>query len=263
MNKTAFSGLFFPAIAGLFFFLKKPYTEDMYLKGSEKNRVLSEDDKQRTGVARYIEKQIPLVHSEKKPLENLALSGVAKYIKDQENFKLSSVARYTLRIKIAERKAGLAVQKIDTGVDKYLKNLPIMHKVSGVSRYLKIQEGKPKASSVSKYITRIKYADTAISIQPSVPCATSVTRYLKLQENLPKLSGVSKYLVKQSLLKKKVDIKHPLPSATGVSKYLQNIENIPKKTTVERYIKLQEAAAIDKSPLVELSTVEKYIQSRT
>ncbi len=224
MNDITFPGLFFPAVAGLFFFLKKPYSDDMYV--NESKTVGVED--RRTGVSRYIEKQIPLVDSEQAQSSHVVISGVAKYIKDQEKNKLSSVERYTLRIRLAERQAGLTVQKV-TGVGKYIKNLPTLPKTSGVSRYLKKEENQPKASSVSKYITRMKYADKANATQTAAFCETTVTRYLKQQEYLPKLSSVSKYLVKKTLLKKMAGDKPASPTITGVARYLQKVEILPKK----------------------------------
>ncbi len=261
MDENKFSGLFLPAAAGFFSFLRKPHSESKHAKHNEKSPVLSDDGS--TGVSRYIKNQLSVLDISARCRDQVLLSGVAKYILDQERYKLSKVARYVLRVKLAEKQIRKS-RSVETGFDRYLKNQPVLPKVTGVSKYLKNQGNFPKVSGVSKYMLRLKYSEQSIlTTQTLVVKDTRVSKYVKQQQIMPKFTSVSKYLVRQSLLDKADAKKRSLSSVkiTGVARYMQKQQALPKKSGVEKYIKMH-AGVVEQPSKAPETTVEKYIRGR-
>lgn len=263
MSENSLVGLFFPAVAGLFFFMKKPYSDDMYKTDVEAN-VVTVENNGRTGVARYLEKQQNLIASQSEQEECISLTGVAKYIQDQDKHAMTRVAKYALRVELADRQAKLNQSKIvETGVGRYLKNQVAAPKVTGVAKYLKCQENMPKTSKVAKYITRKAFEEKLLVNSQIKIKETGVSRYLKSQEGLPKVSSVAKYLSRQAFLTKQAKQARGEKVITGVSKYLQQQASLPKVSSVSKYIKKQ---TLESAPKVEIkveTSVEKYLRSRS
>ena len=103
MNKKNLNGFFFPAAAGLFFFLKRPKQEDIY-QVEPSYPVYNRDPNGATGVSKYLEKQNALVlASEAHDALSQPLSGVAKYLDSLDKVQSSGVSKYLLRQSIAEK----------------------------------------------------------------------------------------------------------------------------------------------------------------
>ena len=189
MNKKNLNGFFFPAVAGLFFFLKRPKSEDIY-QVEPNYPVYTRDPSGATGVAKYLEKQNALVLAiETQDELSQPLSGVAKYIAKQAAIK-------SLHVKKAEVE------------------------VSGVAKYLQRLDSLPQPSKVAKYLAK-QAAISALApkevIKP-VATLTGVAKYLDNQASQPQASRVAKYLARQALSERQ----KPTPKVTGVEKYLSH-----------------------------------------
>jgi hypothetical protein len=269
MNQNYLSGFFFPAVAGLFFFMKKP-DEASYEETHIVLPTYSADSSGLTGVARYLEIQKQSLEVSQKEAELLedqrntqVITGVAKYLEKAKQSPVSSVSRYMLKKSLAEKNAPKVVGKPQaTGVAKYLSNQKDKPVLSGVAKYLKNQDSLPQATKVAKYM-----AKQALAAKHAKPLAahielTGVEKYLKQQENLPQLSKVAKYMKKQALLAK---IEKPVAAKvelTGVEKYLQIQESLPKVSRVTKYMARQTLANKQKIEMIETS-VDKYMKNRT
>jgi len=261
MSENSLVGLFFPAVAGLFFFMKKTYSDDMYKTDVETRVVLHENDG-RSGVTRYLEKQQNVIAPQVEQDECIALTGVAKYLQDQDKHPMTRVAKYALRVELADRQAKLNQSRIvETGVGKYLKNQVAAPKTTGVAKYLKRQESIPKASKVAKYITRKTFEEKLLVNSQIIIKETGVSKYLKSQEELPKVSSVTKYLTRQALLAKQTKVASGEKIITGVAKYLQQQESLPKASSVAKYIKKQAAESEIKAEIRVETSVDKYLRS--
>jgi hypothetical protein len=274
MDQNYLSGFFFPAVAGLFFFLKRHDKE-----GSHEEThivapvVYSADASGLTGVERYLESQRRVLEADKKEADLLeeqrntqVITGVAKYLEKAQKSPVSGVSRYMIKKAFAEKNAPKPTSKTQaTGVAKYLSNQKQAPVLSGVAKYLKMQESLPPATKVAKYMA--KQALAAKHAKPTMVAIelTGVAKYLQHQEEQqPQLSKVGKYMRKQALLAK---LEKPVvvakPELTGVAKYLQTQENLPKISRVAKYMAKQ--ALANKQHKIEIieTSVDKYMRTRT
>ncbi|ASF44648.1 hypothetical protein [Methylovulum psychrotolerans] len=270
MNQNYLSGFFFPAVAGLFFFMKRHDDEGTHVETHIAAPVYAADASGLTGVARYLESQRRLLEADKEEAESLeeqrntqVITGVAKYLEKAQQTPVSGVTRYMLKKSLAEKNAPKPAAKLQlTGVAKYLSNQKDAPVLSGVAKYLKKQESLPPATKVAKYMA--KQALAAKQAKPAVIHIelTGVEKYLKQQEDLPQLSKVAKYMRKQALLAK---LEKPAavakPELTGVAKYLQNQDSLPKISRVTKYMARQALANKNKIEMIETG-VDKYMRNR-
>ncbi|MEI7796045.1 MAG: hypothetical protein WCI06_05335 [Methylococcaceae bacterium] len=168
-----------------------------------------------TGVSRYLDEQ------------SSTLSGVAKYLKEQEKNQPSSVTKYLARQAIAEKNKPVVVL---SGVAKYLNknkdSAPIVR--TGVEKYLANQDKTP-ASKVSKYLLQKAIAER------NAPPKAKLTRVESYLQNRPETtaSSVSKYLAKQSQTVVVTQTK------AEVAAVVEAIVNDVALTGVEKYLKAQ------------------------
>lgn len=272
MNQNYLSGLFLPAVAGLFFFFNRSKTE----KIEKAEPVYSRDPDGLTGVAKYLEKQkslqleSQLASEDSGSLSNQedvppVASGVSRYLEKLEKSPVSRVSKYVIRQALAEKNAKqAAVQPEITGVAKYLKNQKQKPVLSGVAKYLKNQENQPKPSKVAKYMARqalaAKQQDKQVTAATQVE-ATGVAKYLKHQESLPQASRVAKYMAKQALVAKQAKQNEIQVEATGVAKYLIHQESMPQASRVAKYVTRQDIASRQR-PVVAETGVEKYMRNQ-
>jgi hypothetical protein len=210
MDQNNLSGLFFPAVAGLFFFMKRPKVEE-----TEEVKVVypvyTRDPSGLTGVAKYLNKQDAIllesiIAKEQECQEPVQLvSGVAKYLESCEKNPTSGVTKYLLRQALAAKQIKQTLKEVEvTGVEKYLKNKKETPGLSGVAKYLKHQESLPQPSKVAKYLAKQAILATTQTkeIKQSAKQfeATGVAKYLQHQESLPQPSRVAKYMAKQAAL---------------------------------------------------------------
>ena len=120
MSQNNLNGLFLPAVAGLFFFMKRPKVKEI----ETVYPVYSRDPSGLTGVARYLANQeaIILAARNAKLLEDQKavplVSGVARYIQIRDQFPTSGVTKYVLRQTLVEKQKKQIVGEIEaTGVD--------------------------------------------------------------------------------------------------------------------------------------------------
>ena len=271
MDQNNLSGLFLPAVAGLFFFMKRPKAEEV----KTVYPVYTRDPSGLTGVAKYLdhqEQEVALLASinaneqaNQEPVQSV--SSVARYLESHEHSATSGVAKYVLRQAIAEKQKKQTLKEIEvTGVEKYLKNKKEAPGLSGVAKYLKHQESKPQPSKVAKYLA--KQAILAASeIKQSVKQfeATGVAKYLQQQESLPQPSKVAKYMAKQAALAA-LQVKQVEVEVTGVAKYLQHLESLPQPSRVAKYMAKQAALAAEQvkqpAPQIGPTGVAKYLQQQ-
>ena len=151
MSQKNLNGFFFPAVAGLFFFLNRSKSEEIY-KTETNYPVYSADESGKTGVAKYLENQNALLLAESSESENSLhpVSGVEKYLEGLDKTPTSGVSKYVLRQSIAEKQKNqlLGIPEA-TGVEKYLKTLKPTPELSGVAKYLKAQANQPQPSNVA------------------------------------------------------------------------------------------------------------------
>ncbi|MDP2901682.1 MAG: hypothetical protein Q8N96_01040 [Methylovulum sp.] len=265
MNQNYLSGLFFPAVAGLFFFMKRPEVEETQMVYP----TYSGEQGGLTGVAKYLEKQNHILLENKKAKEllvsqeiTLVVSGVTRYLEKRDHSPVTGVTKYTRRQALAEKQAKKEISQLSvTGVGKYLKNQKDLPVLSGVAKYLKHQDSLPKASKVAKYVARQALAEKqAKQTQALVHVEeTGVTKYLKQQENLPQLSRVAKYLAKQALLSKKEKQLVVKIELTGVAKYMKKQEGLPQVSRVSKYMARQSLASRQKPIIIETG-VDRYMR---
>lgn len=266
MNENTLSGLFFPAVAGLFFFMKKPIIAEETVTSYP---VYSADASGLSGVARYLEAQKAMLVESNKLVESeqiTVLSGVDKYLHKMSQTPLTGVARYEIRKKLLEKQAKSDEVKVsETGVSKYLKSQPSLPVATGVARYLKQQENLPQPSKVARYMARQALVDKLNKKLVVHVEATGVEKYLKLQESLPKASKVSKYLARQALLNKDEKQLVKTVTVTGVEKYLLQQESLPKVSRVAKYITRQSMMLkpIGLESVVIETSVDRYMRNRT
>ncbi len=269
MNENYLGGLLFPAVAGLFFFLNKPKVEDTE---TVEHIVYSRDINGLTGVERYLENQqnnslknesLGLAEGN---ISSVVVSGVTKYLQNRDQFPITGVTKYALRMSLAQKqekqKANLVAE---TGVAKYIKNKGDAPIISGVAKYLKQQERLPKASKVAKYMAKKALAEKLASSSLSYAEETGVAKYLKYQESLPQPSKVSRYMTKQALLAKKEEQIVVKFETTGVSRYLKHQEDRPQISKVAKYMARQVMASKQKSPMpvVIETSVDRYMRSQS
>jgi len=273
MSHNNLNGLFFPAVAGLFFFMKRPKVEEIEVI----HPVYTRDPSGLAGVAKYIENQKAiLLTNQNAELREVAepiteSTGVDKYLENRDKFTISWDSKYMLRQAIAEKQQKQTnVEFKSTGVDKYLKSRKEIPGLSGVSKYLKHQASLPQPSRVAKYMAKqaILAATQTKEIKHTVTKfeKTGVARYLQHQESLPQPSRVAKYMAKQAALaalqvkKKPVEIE-----LTGVAKYLQYQASLPQPSRVAKYMAKQAAIAAKQEkqaviPVVSSTGVAKYLK---
>jgi hypothetical protein len=269
MSQNNLNGLFLPAVAGLFFFMKRPKVKEI----ETVYPVYSRDSSGLTGVTRYLENQeaIVLAARNAKLLEDQKsvqlVSGVARYIQMRDQFPTSGVTKYVLRQALAEKQRKQIVGEIEaTGVEKYLKNKKAAPGLTGVAKYLKYQASLPQPSKVAKYMakqailaaTQTKRVVTKLEV-------TGVAKYLQHQASLPQPSKVAKYVAKQAALAALQVKQAPVKvEVTGVAKYLQHQASLPQPSRVAKYVAKQTALATKqvKKPVAQLGLtgVAKYLQ---
>ncbi|MFZ2169006.1 MAG: hypothetical protein WAW61_05140 [Methylococcaceae bacterium] len=294
MSQNNLNGLFLPAVAGLFFFMKRPKVKEIEIVYP----VYTRDSSGLSGVARYMENQeaILLAAKNAKLLEEQesaqVVSGVARYIKMRDQFPTSGVTKYVLRQALAEKQKEQAPGGIEaTGVEKYLKyqeSLPQPSKVAkylakqavlaaaqpkdlkstvtkfettGVAKYLQHQASLPQPSRVARYVAKQAALAALQEMQAPVPAkATGVAKYLQHQASLPQPSRVAKYVAQQAALAAK-QVKKPVAQSgsTGVAKYLQHQAELPQPSRVSKY--MTRLALVEKQkPEVIETGVEKYMR---
>lgn len=263
MNRNYLSGLFFPAVAGLFFFMKRPESEEAQIVSPS----YSGDSSGLTGVAKYLEKQqeILLAHKTSEPMESqeigVLISGVSRYLENRDRFPVTGVTKYTRRLALVEKQSKSSEFQVGvvTGVAKYIKNQKDVPVLSGVAKYLKQQEGLPKASKVAKYMARQAFAEKQAKQMLVHVDETGVAKYLKQKDSLPQMSRVAKYVARQELLTKKEKQLIINVELTGVAKYLKIQESMPQVSRVSKYMARQ-ALALRQKPVIIETGVEKYMR---
>ncbi len=273
MSQNNLNGLFLPAVAGLFFFMKRPKVKEI----ETVYPVYTRDDSGLTGVARYLENQeaILLAARNAKLLEDQKsvqlVSGVARYIQMRDQFPTSGVTKYVLRQALAEKqKQQVPPGEIGaTGVEKYLRNKKEAPGLTGVAKYLKYQESLPQPSKVAKYMAKqaILAATQTKEVKRTASQleVTGVAKYLQHQASLPQPSRVAKYVAKQAALAALQEMQAPVPArATGVAKYLQHQARLPQPSRVSKYVAQQATLAAKqvKKPVAQSGStgVAKYLQ---
>lgn len=269
MDQNNLSGLFFPAVAGLFFFMRRPKVEEAE-EVKTVYPVYGRDPSGQSGVARYLENQeaellasIEAKEQESQEPVHLA-SGVSRYLESQDQFPTSGVTKYLLRQALASKQEKKESGENEiTGVEKYLKNKKETPGLSGVAKYLKHQASLPQPSKVAKYLAKqaALAATQTAGIDQSAKRfnATGVDKYLQYQESLPQPSKVAKYMARQAALATK-QVSHPVAQSgpSGVAKYLQHQDSLPQISKVAKYMVRQ--ALIEKQHSVTETGVEKYMR---
>ncbi|RIZ65022.1 MAG: hypothetical protein D0531_11775 [Methylococcales bacterium] len=266
MSQNNLGGFLFPAVAGLFFFMKRPSVNEVV---HTHYPVFYKDTSGLTGVAKYLAYQDEVLQSQlladelAKQQPEVSKSSVSKYLDSQEKIQVTGVAKYMLRQAIVER------QQINTskahqgsGVERYLKNNSNnAPQLSGVAKYLKHQASLPQPSNVAKYMAK-QAALEVLKAKVAPVQLSGVAKYLNLQESMPKPSKVEKYLAQQAILDAKkvnsviVTAKNEL---TGVSKYLDHQASLPQPSKVEKYMKRQ--VLLEQSiPVIAETSVDKYMR---
>ncbi len=261
MNKENSNGFFFPAVAGLFFFLNRSKSEDIY-KTETNYPVYTADDSGKTGVAKYLDNQNTLLLAEISTIDNSQqpVSGVEKYLNSLDKSPASGVSKYVLRQSIAEKQKNqlLGIPEV-TGVEKYLKTLKPAPALTGVAKYLKDQANQPELSNVAKYLAK-QAAVAALTPKIVKPQLSGVAKYLEHQESLPQPSRVAKYMAKQEAMTAlAAKLITPTVALTGVAKYLDEQAKQPQISRVAKYMARQ--ALNDRQQPAKIETsVEKYMR---
>ena len=260
MSQNNLNGLFFPAVAGLFFFMKRPKIEEVEEVKTD-YPVYTRDVSGLTGVGKYLEHLAARTAQEQVSLEPAKLvSGVARYLESRDQFQTSGVSKYLLRQSIAEKQKKQSSGELEvTGVEKYLKNKKEAPGLSGVAKYLKHQAGLPQPSKVAKYLAK-QTALSALQVKHSEVEVSGVAKYLQRQESLPQPSRVAKYLAKQTALAalSAKQVKQQV-GPTGVAKYLQGQADLPQISRVAKYM-VRQALVEKQKPVVTETGVEKYMR---
>jgi hypothetical protein len=269
MSQDNLGVFFMPAVAGLFFFMKRPKVEEIETLAA----VYTAHPSGLTGVERYLQSKIvvlPELAVECVDEAVTPLSGVSKYLAQAEQHKVSGVSKYLLKLSIAEKQKKQEIIVVQpTGVEKYLKSVREQQKVTGVAKYIRHQENLPKPSKVEKYLAKqaiaAKYAANRATVASiGIHQVTGVAKYLLNQENQPKPSRVARYVAKQTAL---AALQHkqiaPEKTLTGVAKYLQVQDNLPKPSKVSKYIAKQAVTVVvEQKSAVKLTGVAKYLQGQ-
>jgi hypothetical protein len=266
MDQSNVNVMLFPAVAGLFFFMKRPKIKEIDQVRTE-YPVYSRDPSGLSGVARYLNNQeaISLANGKTKELENQGvvhkLSGVARYLKNQEQNPTTGVTKYLLRqaISVNLNEPGNKQSEL-TSVDKYLKNQKSLPGLSGVAKYLKHQESLPQPSKVAKYMAK-QSALASLEVKPvNKDITTGVSKYMQRLESLPQPTKVAKYMAKQAA-QAVTNTKHSEDRSitTGVEKYLLQQASQPTISKVAKYMARQ--ALIGKQATVNTGTgVDRYLK---
>ena len=259
MNKKNSNG-FLPAVAGLFFFMNKPRSEEIY-RIEPVYPVYSKDPNGVTGVSKYLENQNALILANSVIEEPAQLvSGVAKYLNSLDKSPTSGVSKYVLRQAIADKQHRQLTGKPEvTGVEKYLTNKKPAPELTGVAKYVKHQASLPQPSNVAKYLSK-QAALNALQVKQTKVEVSGVAKYLQQQENLPQPSRVAKYMAKQAaiaaLSAKQVK---QVAILTGVAKYLDDQANLPQISRVAKYMARQALVEKQKPAAIETG-VQKYMR---
>lgn len=260
MSQNNLNGLFFPAVAGLFFFMKRPKIEEVEEVKTD-YPVYTRDVSGLTGVAKYLDHVAARKAQEQVILEPAKLvSGVARYLENRDQFPTSGVSKYLLRQSIAEKQKKQSSGELEvTGVEKYLKNKKEAPGLSGVAKYLKHQASLPQPSKVAKYLAK-QTALSALQVKHAEVEVSGVAKYLQRQESLPQPSRVAKYLAKQTALAalSAKQVKQEV-GLTGVAKYLQDQASLPQISRVAKYM-VRQALVEKQKPVVTETGVEKYMR---
>ncbi len=260
MSQNNLNGLFFPAVAGLFFFMKRPKIEEVEEVKTD-YPVYTREASGITGVAKYLDHLAARKAQEQESLEPAKLvCGVARYLESRSQFPTSGVSKYLLRQAIAEKQKKQSSGELEvTGVEKYLKNKKEAPGLSGVAKYLKHQASLPQPSKVAKYLAK-QTALSALQVKHSEVEVSGVAKYLQRQESLPQPSRVAKYLAKQTALAalSAKQVKQQV-GPTGVAKYLQDQADLPQISRVAKYM-VRQALVEKQKPVVTETGVEKYMR---
>jgi hypothetical protein len=260
MSQNNMSGSFFPAVAGLFFFMNRTKNEDVY-QSEIRYPVYSKDPSGISGVSRYLQNKnasLIAVNLIAEPSE--LISGVAKYLETLDQFPTSGVEKYILRKDVAEKqKKELSGETEVSGVEKYLKSLKPAKELTGVAKYMKSQSNLPQPSNVAKYLAK-QAALSVLQDKPATIQISGVAKYLQLQDSLPQPSRVARYMAKQAAMSalSAMQIKSSTP-LTGVAKYLNDQSNQPQISRVAKYM-VRQALIEKQKPAPIVTGVEKYMR---
>ncbi|MEQ1558307.1 MAG: hypothetical protein ABL933_05130 [Methyloglobulus sp.] len=248
MNQENFGGTVIPAMAGFFLFGKRAKVQEIQgEKPKQLPAVIKADMAGLTGVAKYLI-SVPLV------------TGVAKYLKKNDNQPISSVQKYVLKQMIAERNAPSV-----TGVAKYLdkagKQIPARKK-SGVDRYITKQELASRSIVTLTGVARYEAEQTLIEKRQAA--AAMIKKYRDEEDAAREAKNIAQAT---SLASADVSTQNgeaiEAVSATRVGRYLQEQNKLaksqPKVTGVCRYLAKQ---IILESQKPTLSKVEKYLRGQ-
>jgi len=209
MNQNNLSGFFFPAVAGLFFFMKRPSINEVDVVHTN-YPVYSKDTSGLSGVAKYLDFQDKALQAKLHADElaqhpDVLMSSVSRYLQDQNKHIVTGVAKY-----MAKKAAVDALKAKISHVE-----------VTGVAKYLNHQASLPQPSKVARYLA-MQTALAAKQVQPIVAKneLTGVSKYLQHQDSLPQPSRVAKYMTRQILLEQQ----KPTILETGVDKYMRHQE---------------------------------------
>jgi len=266
MGQNNLSGFFFPAVAGLFFFMKRPSVDEVDVVHTN-YPVYSRDTSGLTGVAKYLDFQDNALQDKLKADElaqhpEILMSSVSRYLQVQNKSVATGVAKYMLRQAIVEKQQKQALKANEgSSVERYLKNKKNAPELSGVAKYLKHQASLPQPSNVAKYMAK-KAAIDALNAKITHVEVTGVEKYLNHQASLPQPSKVARYLAMKTVLAAKqvnpIVAKHEL---TGVSKYLQHQDSLPQPSRVAKYMTRQILLEQHKSINSETG-VDKYMRQQ-
>jgi hypothetical protein len=245
MDQNNLSGFFFPAVAGLFFFMKRPNVNEIDVVHTH-YPVYSKDSSGLTGVAKYLGYQDEVIQA-KLNADQLAeqqldpiMSSVSRYLDSQNNTLVTGVAKYMLRQDILDRHEKQTLKKNQgSSVERYLKSQKNVPELSGVAKYLKHLASLPQPSNVAKYMAKQAAIDALKSKKTNVQL-TGVAKYLNHQDSLPQPSKVARYLAMQAALTAKhINAITVHSELTGVAKYLNHQDSLPQPSKVAKYMKRQ------------------------
>ena len=265
MDQNNLSGFFFPAVAGLFFFMKRPTINEVDVVHNN-YPVYSKDTSGLSGVAKYLDVQDKALQAKlnadelAKQQSDVLMSSVSRYLQDQNKNIATGVSKYMLRKAIVEKQQ-IQTLKANEGssVERYLKNKKNAPELSGVAKYLKHQASLPQPSNVAKYMAK-QAAIEALKAKITHVEVTGVAKYLNHQASLPQPSKVARYLAMQTALAaKQVHSTVAKNDLTGVSKYLQHQDSLPQPSRVAKYMTRQILLEQQKPAILETG-VDKYMR---
>jgi hypothetical protein len=212
MAQNYLSGLVLPAMAGFFLFGKRAEAQELKDAGS----LHSEDSSGLTGVSKYL-----------KAHENIApVTGVDKYLENLNRFQASGVTKYLRKQAVAEKLA--AKQEALTGVAKYLKNQKDIPPVSGVARYIRKMDQTPAsgvAKYMAKQAVAVRQVKAPVATgvarylenQEQSP-TSSVAKYMAKQAIAERQAEADRL----AEAARQAEIAKQAAMETGVGKYLRN-----------------------------------------